>query len=544
MGDHSPPQTCSMEVSRLQTAMRTQQRWADSECLMIAFASWYKAIHGSEVDHDGKVWAAAHEDAMEQIMGSSKPSRPDMLSQLPWALMQRLLKHRGYEVASVGEPDLGKGTYGCVVRIRRSRDSRVFAMKRQLLGFTPVCTESALRELGILNAAMGCRGLLQMEDAFLEHAGLCEVCPCSGSAELWTVLEYFPHDLHAVKRSFCAERPARHIIFQVLRGLHALHSADIVHRDLKPSNVLVDMGRSPPYSACVSICDFGMARSIGRMDAALPMDTTMWPQKPRRRRPVSTNVVTCPWRAPELWGWADVNRMSKRDMKSIDVFALALLWAELLGERRVIASDDTDPPKMRLLEILCRVDAPSDATLQELGFAEDVVQFVGLVSVGNIAGLKQSIFDSGRARASRWHKEYISYLFRGQSYRGIRAWVLKHSPLLSKSSLALPLLEAASSFDYRTRPSVVEILDESYFVDQRRDELNSPEGPGTSCRRLADVGDALEGELQLQAGARRSQAVEVACRSVKRVADLVRSELAKTKSKASSSLLPIVHEIL
>lgn len=44
------------------------------------------------------------------------------------------------------------------------------------------------------------------------------------------------------------------ITLQMLRGLHALHSAGVVHRDLKPSNLLIN-------SDCeLRIADFGISR--------------------------------------------------------------------------------------------------------------------------------------------------------------------------------------------------------------------------------------------------------------------------------------------
>lgn len=43
-------------------------------------------------------------------------------------------------------------------------------------------------------------------------------------------------------------------VFQILRGLKYIHSANVLHRDLKPSNLLLN-------TTCdLKICDFGLAR--------------------------------------------------------------------------------------------------------------------------------------------------------------------------------------------------------------------------------------------------------------------------------------------
>lgn len=48
----------------------------------------------------------------------------------------------------------------------------------------------------------------------------------------------------------------RFIVYQILKGIKFLHSAQLIHRDLKPSNVLLN-------SDChLKICDFGLARSL------------------------------------------------------------------------------------------------------------------------------------------------------------------------------------------------------------------------------------------------------------------------------------------
>ena len=45
-------------------------------------------------------------------------------------------------------------------------------------------------------------------------------------------------------------------MYQLLKGIKFLHSAEVIHRDLKPSNLLLN-------SDCtMKICDFGLARSL------------------------------------------------------------------------------------------------------------------------------------------------------------------------------------------------------------------------------------------------------------------------------------------
>lgn len=479
---------------------------------------------------DNKAWQAVKQAAVQSILSNTQLSMS--VQPVLELAMKSLLRRHGYDVSAGDATELGRGTYGCVMPVRRLCDGRLFAMKRQPFALTTTSAETVLREIAILNAAKGSTGLIQMEDVFMEampiNSSENSVQP-SKSAEVWAVLEHFPSNLSNVKISFRSESSTCNVIFQLLQGLQALHGADIVHRDLKPANVLVDPGSNPPLSARVVICDFGLSRSISAVDNEV-LETADDPiPSPRRHRPVSTDVVTAPWRAPELWGWADVGRMSKRDMKSIDIFSLALIWAELLGGSRVIHSEDNrDPPALRLLEILRRVDCPEDSVLESLGFAQEVSQFVRSLASDDFIAVRAKIEGPDWPHDSLCHQGYGRYLLNDQPYRGIRAWVLEHAPTLPESSPALSLIESSSRFDYRRRSSADELLQDPYFS-----ALQAEYAELSQCRSITDVGDALEVEGHLQAAAYKNGAEGEVWASVERIATSIQSEMALGQARAA-----------
>jgi mitogen-activated protein kinase 15 len=67
-------------------------------------------------------------------------------------------------------------------------------------------------------------------------------------------------DLHAVIRAGILEEiHKQYIIYQLLKSLYYMHTAELIHRDVKPSNLLLN-------SDChVKVCDFGLCRSLSEM---------------------------------------------------------------------------------------------------------------------------------------------------------------------------------------------------------------------------------------------------------------------------------------
>ncbi|KAF6163078.1 hypothetical protein GIB67_001406 [Kingdonia uniflora] len=126
--------------------------------------------------------------------------------------------------------------------------------------------------------------------------------------DVYLVYELMDTDLHQIIKSSqqLSNDHCQYFLFQLLRGLKYLHSANILHRDLKPGNLLVN-------SNCdLKICDFGLARSGNGKGQFM-----------------TEYVVTRWYRAPELLLCCD------NYGTSIDVWSVGCIFAELLGRKPI-----------------------------------------------------------------------------------------------------------------------------------------------------------------------------------------------------------------
>ena len=102
----------------------------------------------------------------------------------------------------------------------------------------------------------------------------------------------------------------QYFVYQILRGLLYIHSANVLHRDLKPSNLLVN-------SNCdLAICDFGLARGVVDDETLTEYVVTRW------------------YRAPELLTEAQYYG------PAVDVWSVGCILAELLGRRPLFQGKD------------------------------------------------------------------------------------------------------------------------------------------------------------------------------------------------------------
>lgn len=202
---------------------------------------------------------------------------------------------------------VGRGTYGHVYKAKPKdpKDDLVYALK-QIEGSG--ISMSACREIALLRELKHVN-VINLQRVFLSHA----------DRKVWLLFDYAEHDLwhiikyhrtaKANKKTVCVPKSmVKSLIFQILAGIHYLHSNWILHRDLKPANILV-MGDGKERGR-VKIADMGFARLFNN------------PLKPLAD--LDPVVVTFWYRAPELLLGA------RHYTKAIDIWAIGCIFAELL----------------------------------------------------------------------------------------------------------------------------------------------------------------------------------------------------------------------
>eukprot|EP00729_Bicosta_minor_P003762 gene3762-2992_t len=184
---------------------------------------------------------------------------------------------------------------------------------------------SACREIGLLRELQH-ENIIKVQQVFVNHE----------SRDVWLLFPYAEYDLWGIityhhKKArrhpgFCPPPEAflKSVMWQILVGIHYLHSNWVLHRDLKPANILV-MGPDSPECGTVKIADLGMARLFNA------------PLKPLSQ--VDPVVVTFWYRAPELL------MASKHYTKAVDIWAIGCIMAELMTSKPIFYTKNADKSK-------------------------------------------------------------------------------------------------------------------------------------------------------------------------------------------------------
>lgn len=125
--------------------------------------------------------------------------------------------------------------------------------------------------------------------------------------DIYVVFELMESDLHQVIKANDDLTREHHqfFLYQMLRALKYMHTANVYHRDLKPKNILANA------NCKLKICDFGLAR-VAFNDTPT---TVFW-----------TDYVATRWyRAPELCG-----SFFSKYTPAIDIWSVGCIFAEVL----------------------------------------------------------------------------------------------------------------------------------------------------------------------------------------------------------------------
>lgn len=164
---------------------------------------------------------------------------------------------------------------------------------------------------------------------FFQHENLLSVIdilpPMKGFADfrdVYVVTPLMDVDLNVVLRSrqVLEENHMQYFIYQVLRGLKYLHSANVAHRDLKPANLVTDI------TCSLKIIDFGLSRSVN-----VPFSE------------LTDYVITRWYRPPELL------LENTSYTPEVDIWSVGCIFAEFYNRKPIFPGKNT----MDQLRMVC-----------------------------------------------------------------------------------------------------------------------------------------------------------------------------------------------
>lgn len=195
---------------------------------------------------------------------------------------------------------IGDGAYGVVCSALDTEYNHQVAIKKVAPFEHATFLQRTLREILILTR-FNHENVIRICNIFC-HPRLLD------AKEIYIVQGLMDTDLHKLlKQQTLSNEHICYFIYQTLRGLKYVHSANVIHRDLKPSNLLINT------NCDLKICDFGLARVAD----------------PRRDNAgfLTEYVATRWYRAPEIM----LN--SKCYNKSIDLWSVGCIFAEMFTKR-------------------------------------------------------------------------------------------------------------------------------------------------------------------------------------------------------------------
>lgn len=215
---------------------------------------------------------------------------------------------------------IGTGAYGFVCSAEDLHRGDKVAIKKIANPFNQVTdTKRLLREIK-LQSIFRHENVLQIRDIMRPPS-------VQDFKDVYIVSDLMDTDLSQIISSDqpLSDDHFQYFLYQTLRGLKYIHSANVIHRDLKPSNLLLN------GNCDLRICDFGLARVANFEDRDLDL----------------TEYVATRWyRAPEIMlSWKEYDQ-------AIDLWSVGCIFAELLGRKPLFPGKDYLDQIHKIIDIL------------------------------------------------------------------------------------------------------------------------------------------------------------------------------------------------
>ena len=289
---------------------------------------------------------------------------------------------------------IGVGAYGVVISCYDKKTNRNVAIKKVGNAFEDLIdAKRIVREIKLLR--------------YFKHDNIVSLIDIqkppgrTGFEDIYIITDLMETDLHRViySRQELTDDHIQYFIYQILRGVVYMHSANIIHRDLKPANILANK------NCDLKICDLGLGRAevyeYDEMELREKQNKTK--KKPKKKKktedkdkkdkkdkdnkdkkdkdknkdnkdkdnveeeeeeePELTEYVITRWyRAPE------VILCPSHYSKAVDIWSVGCIFAELLGRQPLFPGDHyldqiqkivavTGTPKMEDLDFIKKKEA-------------------------------------------------------------------------------------------------------------------------------------------------------------------------------------------
>ncbi|CAL0304107.1 unnamed protein product [Lupinus luteus] len=164
---------------------------------------------------------------------------------------------------------VGRGAYGIVCCATNSETKERVAIKKIGNAFdNRIDAKRTLREIKLL-CHMDHDNVIKIKD-------IIQAPDKENFNDVYIVYELMDTDLHQIIQSnqSLTDEHCQYFLYQLLRGLKYIHSANVLHRDLKPSNLLLNA------NCDLKVCDFGLARTTSETDFMTEYVVTRWYRAP------------------------------------------------------------------------------------------------------------------------------------------------------------------------------------------------------------------------------------------------------------------------